>query len=393
LIAASLAEGRSELLNASQSEDTRLLVGALMKHGVHIDLDDTFRKIIVHGGSENVFGDRNSFYLGNAGTAVRFFTAYLCLHKGNFVVDGDARMRQRPIQDLMTALNRLGADVKSAHDNGCPPLGIRADGLRGGPTSVKADISSQYVSALLLIGPYCKQGIDLKLEGTPTSEGYIEMTRSVMKAFGVDAGLKVPPGRYKPATYYSEPDAAAANYFFAAAAALGGKVRVNGLGHATVQSERRFVHVLKSMGCQVEETDFYTEVTGGPLRGVDVDLNFAPDSAQTLAVTALFAEGPTTIRNVRNLRVKETDRIRALATELTKLGARVEEREDGLVVQPPKSITPAEIQSYGDHRMVMSFAVAALRQPDITLENPSCVGKSFPEFFDTLHQLGVHAKL
>ncbi len=398
LIAAALADGTSELLNASASEDTRLLLGALIKHGVHIDLNDAMRKIIVHGGAPGGCSERNAFYLGNAGTAVRFLTAYLTLHEGNFVIDGDLRMRQRPIEDLLSALRQLGGDVKSAHGNGCPPIGIRAAGLKGGKASVKADVSSQYVSALLLAAPYAEQGVELELQQDPTSRGYIDMTLAVMRRFGVEPtwtgrSILVKPAHYSATTYYSEPDAAGANYLFAAAAVTGGSVRVNGLGNESVQSERKFVDVLRRMGCSVEESEFFTQVKGGELAGIDIDMNASPDSVQTLAAVALFAKGPTTIRNVANLRVKETDRLSALSNELAKLGATVQERDDGLSITPPDKLTPAEIASYGDHRMVMSFSIAALREPAITLENPACVSKSFPEFFDVLHQLGVHAQL
>jgi 3-phosphoshikimate 1-carboxyvinyltransferase len=398
LIASALASGRSEILNSSFSEDTRLMAGALIRHGMHIDLMDAARKIVVDGGRERAVRDHASFFLGNAGTAVRFLTAYLCLHEGKFVVDGDLQMRRRPVGDLIAALNRLGGEVRSVFENGCPPISIRARGLRGGSASIKADVSSQFVSAILLASPCFQNGVELELESEPTSRGYVDMTLSVLGGFGIEwsregRSIRVPPQNFRPSVFVCEPDAAAANYFFAAAAATGGRVRIDGLGSRSVQSERRFVEILRQMGCQVEESEFFTQVRGGELRAVDVDLNDAPDSVQTLAVLALFARGSTTIRNVANLRVKETDRLRALATELGKLGARVRELPDGLAIDPPERVKEAEIASHGDHRMVMSFAIAALKQPGITLENPGCVAKSFPEFFDTLHALGVHATL
>lgn len=396
LITAALADGESVLQNASMSDDSTLLSRALNQMGVSVRDDD--RKLTVQGRTRGL-ADRGTFFFGNAGTAIRFFTAYLCLQEGAYLTDGDERMRQRPIQGLVEALNALGADARCLHPTGCPPVSIVAKGLRGGKAQVPADISSQFVSALLMIAPYTQQGLELTLAGHVTSVPYIDLTMGVMQSFGVQVQneqyrrMIVKPGRYQPRTFFVEPDAAGANYFLALAAVTGGRVTIENLGATSAQGELEFATVLAKMGCRVTMDEHRTTVQGARLKGVTVDLNRAPDSAQTLAVVALFADGPTEIRNVPNLRVKETDRIAALGSELRKLGAKVDELEDGLRIEPPARVTPALIRSYNDHRMVMSFAIAAAVVPGVELENPACVAKSFPEFWDTLRSIKVDVAL
>lgn len=368
LICAALAEGTSELHGASLSDDSRRLVECLRRAGVGIAEGPDLLRV---EGTGRVPATRGEFYVGNAGTAMRFLTAYLALGEGHYTVDGDERMRERPIGDLVDALTHLGCRIRYGGTHGCPPLILDARGLDGGRVRVKADTSSQFVSALLLVSPRARTPIDLEIVEA-VSEPYIEMTRSVLRAFANG-----------PCAYRVEADAASANYFLAAAAATRGRSIVRGIGRDTVQGEIRFVDVLEKMGCAVTRGADFFEVRGGDLRGVDVDMNAIPDSVQTLAAIAIFAKGATRIRNVANLRVKETDRISALARELRKLGATVEEFPDGLSIEPGR-ITPASIATYRDHRMAMSFAIAALAVPGIAIENPECVSKSFPGFFEML---------
>jgi 3-phosphoshikimate 1-carboxyvinyltransferase len=304
-------------------------------------------------------------------------------------------MRQRPIAPLLAALNDLGADARSELGTGRPPIIVHAAGLRGGRTRIAGDLSSQFFSALLLAAPYAREGVSIDVAGDLVSKPYLPMTAAVMAAFGVTAdvdtvdwrNLGVRPGqRYQGRDYRVEPDASNASYFFAAAAVTGGRVRVEGLGRDSTQGDLRFVDVLRVMGAEVEMRDNFTEVRGpaeGRLRGVDLDLGPISDTAQTLAAIAPFATGPTTIRGIAHARLKETDRVAALATELRRLGQEIDEFADGLRITP-RPIRPADIDTYDDHRMAMSFAVTALRAPGVRLRDPGCVAKTFPRFFDVL---------
>lgn len=381
------------------SEDSRLLAGAMARFGHHLRIDAASGRFEVIPREPWEGQDRASFYLGNAGTAVRFWIAYLCVQRGKFLVDGDARMRERPMADLLNALNQLGAKATSVFGNGALPVAVDADGLAGGRASIRAETSSQFVSALLLAAPRFRNGLELTLEGTPTSAPYLRMTEQVMGAFGVEAVrrgdlYRIAPGqRYRGTAFEVEPDASGACYFGALAAVTGGRVRIEGLGSGSGQGDTRFFDLLESMGCRVVRREDQIEVEGGgELVGIDADMNDIPDTVQTLAVVSLFARGATRIRNVANLRVKETDRLSALAAELAKMGARVEEERTGLAIHPPVRARPARIASYGDHRMIMSFAAAAARVPEVVLEDPDCVAKSFPGFFDCLTKLGIEPR-
>ncbi|HEX5499871.1 MAG TPA: 3-phosphoshikimate 1-carboxyvinyltransferase, partial [Thermomicrobiales bacterium] len=348
----------------------------------------------VRGGGGAFPAESADLFVGNAGTAMRFLTAALPLGHGPFRIDGVPRMRQRPIAPLLQALNDLGADVRSETGSGCPPVVIRAAGLRGGRARMAGDASSQYFTALLLAGPYAREGIAVEVIGDLVSKPYLPMTAAVMASFGVTADLDtthwrtlgVRPGqRYRGRTYRIEPDASNASYFFAAAAITGGRVRVEGLGRGSTQGDLRFIDALAAMGATVVETDDAVEVRGPAdgLRGVEIDMGAISDTAQTLAAIAPFAAGPTTIRGIAHARLKETDRVGALATELRKLGQRVDEFPDGLRIDPAP-LRPADIDTYDDHRMAMSFAVAALRFSGIRLRDPGCVAKTFPDFFERL---------
>jgi 3-phosphoshikimate 1-carboxyvinyltransferase len=393
LIVAALADGASRLTGALDSEDTRVMVDSLQKLGVATDHDSDASIVTVRGCGGRIPKQSAELYVANSGTSLRFLTAMVATGRGTFRLDGSPRMRQRPVRDLLAALNGLGSDAQSELDTGCPPVVVRADGLDGGFAFVKGDVSSQFLSGLLMALPYAKSVTTVEVDGNLVSKPYIEMTLSVMEAFGARPAnhkfrrFNVEPGHYTGRTYAIEPDASAASYFFAAAAITGRTITVEGLGTESVQGDVHFVDVLEHMGCRVERAAGHTTVTGGALHGVDVDMNAISDTVMTLAVVALFARGMTRIRNVGHIRHKETDRISALATELRKLGATVEEQEDGLIIFPPQSITSARIATYDDHRMAMSFALAGLQAEGITILEPGCVAKTYPKFWDDFANL------
>src|SRR5919107_5899423 len=376
LIAAALADGCSELVGALHSDDTRYMAAALNALGVIVESNEANASFRIEGGGGTFTAPEADFFVGNSGTTMRFLTAALPLGHGRYRIDGVPRMRLRPIAPLIAAVNDLGANARSAAGTGCPPVVVHAAGLRGGQTRMAGDLSSQYFSALLLSAPYARDGVAVEVIGDLVSKPYLPMTAAVMAAFGVTADLDIvswrrlgvaPGQRYTGRLYHVEPDASNASYFFASAAVTGGRVRIEGLGRSSTQGDLRFVDVLAKMGAEVEIADGYTEVRGpeqGELRGVDLDLGPISDTAQTLAAIAPFASGPTTIRGIAHARLKETDRVSALATELRRLGQDVAEFPDGLRIIP-QPIRPADIDTYDDHRMAMSFAVAALRTSGI----------------------------
>jgi 3-phosphoshikimate 1-carboxyvinyltransferase len=398
LIAAALAPGMTKLVNASFSDDSKYLATALNQIGIPVETRDKDDVILVNGGKP--LKSDGEFFMGNAGTALRFFTSFVCLGKGQYEIDGEARMRERPIGGLVEALRKLGAEVRYEMSEGCPPLAIKANGLKGGKTVVAGDTSSQFISSLLLSAPGASGPVEIEVEGEVASKPYIEITLDVMRDLGVPVEreayrrFRIPAGsRYQSKVYKIEADGASANYFLAMAAVTAGKARVRGVGSRSHQGELKFAAILEQMGCTVKMFPEAIEVTGnGPLKGVDVDMNDCPDSVQTLAAVALFAKGVTRVRNVKNLRVKETDRIAAIAKECAKLGANVDEMEDGFALTPPAKVGSAEIETYKDHRMAMSFAVAAVAAPGILIKDPDCVSKSFPGFFEQLGTLGIKAR-
>ncbi len=397
LVAAALAEGTTRLTNASFSDDSRTLSAALNQVGIGVETLERENVFVVRGGPLGAT-DRPLF-MGNAGTALRFFSSFACLGRGRYVLDGDERMRERPIGGLVDALRRLGAEISYGMKEGYPPLQIDAKGLAGGRTIVKGDTSSQFVSSLLLSSPGAAGPVEIEVEGEVASKPYIEITLDVMRDLGVRVDregyrrFRIGKGaRYTAREYAIESDGASAGYFLAMAAATGGRAKVAGIGSRSHQGEIRFASILEEMGCRVTWGDESVQVTGGPLKGMDVDMNDCPDSVQTLACTALFAKGRTRVRNVRNLRVKETDRIAAIAKECGKLGARVDEHDDGFTLSPPARVGAAEIETYKDHRMAMSFAVAAAAAPGIVILDPECVSKSFPGYFEQLEALGLKVR-
>jgi 3-phosphoshikimate 1-carboxyvinyltransferase len=403
-----LADGTSTLTGALDSEDTRVMIEGLQRLGIEIECSrhtpcaaaaegtssygtrSVPATLVVHGANGEVPALEADLFCANSGTTIRFLTALATLGHGSFRLDGVERMRQRPIGDLMDALNQLGAHVLSEHGNGCPPVAVHANGLPGGTAMVRGDISSQFLSGILMAAPAARSPVELVVDGPLVSQPYVAMTLAVMRAFGAEVittpelnRFEIMLQRYAAREHSIEPDASAASYFWAAAAVTGGEVTVEGLAAESLQGDVAFVDCLERMGCEVRREPESITVTGRPLNGIDVDMNAISDTVQTLAVVALFAEGPTTIRNVAHIRHKETDRIAALAAELRKLGADVTERDDGLTIQPG-TLRPATIATYNDHRMAMSFALAGLRIPGVRIENPTCVEKTYPEFFNDL---------
>lgn len=391
LVLAALARGTSVLEGALWSEDSLVMVDSLRRLGIAVEVDAPVERMIVHGRGGEIPAERAELFVGNSGTTARFLTAMVALGPGEYVIDGVPRMRERPIQPLLEALQQLGVDAVSIAGTGCPPVRLRGGGIRGATVRMRGDVSSQYLSALLMIGPYLPQGLRVELEGELVSVPYVEMTLGVMADFGVEARhhgfrvFEVPGGQvYQARQYEIEPDASAASYFFALAAATGGRVRVLHLGERSRQGDVHFVELLQRMGCTViREPDAITVIGRRPLRGIEADMNAISDTVPTLAALAPLAEGPVVIRNVQHIRYKETDRIAAVATELRRLGLAVDEFADGLAIYPG-SVRPAVIRTYQDHRMAMSFAVLGCAVPGIVIDDPGCVAKTFPDFFERL---------
>ncbi len=394
LVCAALAEGDSTLRGALDSEDTRVMIAALEKLGIILNSFDAGRKLRVVGCSGKIPVGAADLFVANSGTTMRFLTALVSLGHGVYRLDGVERMRERPIGDLVHAMRELGVRVQCEGSNNCPPVVVHGEGLAGGAATIRGEISSQFLSGLLLAAPYASKAIALQVAGTLVSLPYVEMTLRVMEAFGARtsasgnyARIEISNAqRYLGREYDVEPDASAASYFFAAAAITGGRITVESLTRQSLQGDVKFCDCLEQMGARVQYGEDSITVEGGPLHGIDVDMNAVSDTVQTLAVTALFAEGRTRIRNVAHIRHKETDRIAATATELRKLGAVVEESDDGMIVEP-QPLHGAEIDTYRDHRMAMSFALAGLRTPNVVIRDPNCTAKTYPNFFGDLQRL------
>ncbi len=393
LVCAALAGGPSRLEGVLDSEDTRVMIAALQSLGIKIHFDTSSAVAEVEGCGGRIPAARADLDVANSGTTARFLAAMLTLGHGHFRLDGTRRMRERPIQDLLDALRQLGADIATEHDDGCPPLVIPARGLAGGRATIRGDVSSQFLSGMLMAAPYAKVPVELGVDGALSSQPYVRMTLEIMRAFGgeVDAEdlrrFRVSNQHHYAGRHFPiEPDASAASYFFAAAAITGGQVTVDGLSRASLQGDVAFVDVLARMGCKVIDRADSITVEGRPLRGVDANMNAISDTVQTLAAVSLFAKGPTTIRGVAHIRHKETDRIGALANELRRLGATVDERPDGLRIEPAP-LEGAQIETYDDHRMAMSLALVGLRVPGVVIRDPGCTAKTYPRFFDDLDSL------
>lgn len=407
LVLAALAEGECEISNVLFAEDTLVMLESLARLGFAPGIDSGKRIVRLAGRGGKVPAAGADLFCGNSGTTIRFLAAFCALGRGDFNLDGIARMRQRPIGALVDLLRALGVRVDYPINDGFPPLVVHADRLPGGLARLASAPSSQFLSAVLQIAPYARNEVRIDLLTPQTSWPYVAMTMRLMDQFGhtphlvrdADTGdpkqIIIPQGSYQPTQYAVEPDASNATYFMGIAAIHpGSRITVPGLGRESLQGDVGFADVLRKMGASVELGANAITVTGPQrLQGIDADLSSMPDTAQTLAVLALFAEGKTTIRGLHTLRVKETDRIAALAAELNKLGATVEVHGDDLHIAPPPRLLPVTIDTYDDHRMAMSFAMAATKSPGITIRDPACVSKTYPEFFDDLRRINPKSEI
>jgi 3-phosphoshikimate 1-carboxyvinyltransferase len=394
LLLAALAAGTTRIDNLLISDDTRYMVDALSALGVAVRSDGS--QTVITGTAGPLVSEpiERTLYLGMAGTAYRPLTAALCLGRGTFTLTGNARMKERPIADLVDALRCLGARIDYLERDGYPPLTVHASGLSGGAVTMRGNVSSQFLTSLLLAAPLAAQPITVTIAGEQVSKPYLDITLALMARFGITcshrdyARFEVPHGPYRsPGRILIEGDASSATYFLAAGAIRGNGVRVTGLGRGSVQGDFEFVDVLRAMGADVRVADDFVEVRPAELTAVDMDLNAIPDAAMTVAVLALFATGTTRIRNIANWRVKETDRLSAMASELIKLGATIDVGDDYLAVTPPTRLKPALIDSYGDHRMAMCFSLAALGGIEVSIIDPDCVAKTFPDYFDVFESI------
>jgi 3-phosphoshikimate 1-carboxyvinyltransferase len=394
LLLAALAAGDSTLDGIGIGDDVRQMARALRTLGVAVNVEESAARVRVAGAGGGFPAARADLHVGNAGTAMRFLVAALCIGRGRYRIDGTARMRERPIQDLVDALSQLGARLSCERGSGCPPVVIEAAGLAGGTAVLPGERSSQFLSAILQAAPYAARDVTITVPGVQIAQPYVDMTLGVMAAFGVTVEREhyrrfhVRSGqRYTARPYAVEPDASSAHYFLAAAALTGGRVRVEGLRRGSLQGDVRFAELLAEMGAVVQWLPDAIEVTGPPvLDGIDADLNALSDTAPTLAVLGAFARAPVRIRNIAHVRWQESDRLRAVATELRRLGVAVDEQPDGLVVHPAP-VQPGTVETYDDHRIAMAFALAGLRVSGIAIADPACVRKTFPDYFERLEAL------
>lgn len=395
LLLAALAKGTTKVTNLLDSDDTRHMLNALKQLGVQYQLSDdkTVCEVQGVGGAFNIQNGL-ALFLGNAGTAMRPLAAALCLKgekEAEVILTGEPRMKERPILHLVDALRQLGAEIRYLENEGYPPIAIRNSGLRGENVQIDGSISSQFLTALLMTAPLAESDLEIEIMGDLVSKPYIDITLAMMKDFGVNVEnhhyqrfLVKGNQRYvAPQSYLVEGDASSASYFLAAGA-IKGRVKVTGIGKNSIQGDRFFADVLEKMGAKITWGDDFIQAEQGELRGIDMDMNHIPDAAMTIATTALFAKGETIIRNIYNWRVKETDRLSAMAAELRKIGAEVKEGQDFIRIQPLAldKFQHAEIETYNDHRMAMCFALVALSNTPVTILDPKCTAKTFPTFFD-----------
>lgn len=401
LVLSALAAGPCELSNVLFSDDTLVMLACLGRLGFSPKIDRQNKTVGIQGQSGAIPSASAELFCGNSGTTIRFLTALCALGRGTFSLDGIPRMRQRPIGPLVDLLRNLGARVEYLMEEGFPPVRVLADTLPGGRSRFGASTSSQFLSAILQIAPYTRHETRIDLDPNQTSWPYVAMTMRLMDEFHHTPELIRDPktseprqiivsqGAYGPTRYAVEPDASNATYFLAIAAIHpDSSVTISGLGKNSLQGDVGFANLLRQMGADVQLKADSITVTGTDiLEGIEADMSSMPDTAQTLAVVALFAQGPTTLRGIHTLRVKETDRVAALASELQKLGAKVDVKGDDLTIHPPEKIQPASIATYDDHRMAMSFAIAGTKSPGIRIQDPACVNKTYPNFFDDLKKL------
>ncbi len=398
LLLAALADGSTEIKDLLASDDTHVMLTALSMLGVRWQRIGTSQDYTVHGGAGSFAQHRADLFMGNAGTAIRPLTAALAVLGGDYTLHGVSRMHERPIGDLVEALNAIGCQIEYTGIEGFPPLRIRRGRIHAQTIAVRGNVSSQFLTALLMVAPLIAQhhAVTIEVNGALISKPYIDITLNLLQRFGIAVArdgwrsftVAAAQTYRSPGVIHVEGDASSASYFLAAGAIAGGPVRVEGVGASSIQGDVRFADVLRQMGATITVGDNWIEASAnGVLKAIDADFNHIPDAAMTIAIAALYADGPSTLRNIGSWRVKETDRIHAMATELRKLGAAVEEGADYLRVTPPAQIHPAAIDTYDDHRMAMCFSLASLdgkgcRGAAIRINHPECVAKTFPEYFE-----------
>lgn len=398
LLIAALANGVTKITNLLVSDDINHMLNALRTLGIDYTLSDCGTECTVVG--NNGFFSTNKpleLYLGNAGTAMRPLCAALAASEGEYVLTGEPRMKERPIGHLVDALAQLNGDIEYIENKDYPPVKIHGKALSGNTITIDGSISSQFLTAILMITPLLANDTQIVIEGDLVSKPYIDITLDIMSRFNVTVqnndykSFSVSGNQSYQAVekYMVEGDASSASYFLAAGAIKGGEITVHGIGKLSVQGDKHFADVLEKMGAEVRWEDESITVIGKPLIAVDMDMNHIPDAAMTIATTALFAKGTTSIRNIYNWRVKETDRLNAMATELRKVGAEVIEGEDFISITPPSVLTHAEIDTYNDHRVAMCFSLVALSDTPVTINDPKCTAKTFPDYFDKLSQISV----
>ena len=397
LVVAALADGVSTLTGVLESRDTSVMIDSLKKLGLTVDHSAADHTVRIAGCNGRPVAAEAELWLENSGTSIRFLTALCALGHGRFRLDGNTRMRERPIGDLVDSLRQFGINAECEFNNACPPVIVTGSGLPGGTTTINANVSSQFLSAVLMAAPCANAPIQIRLAGEMVSEPYVEMTLRVMSRFGVfvdrsqPGQFRIAPQTYKSTEYEIEPDASAASYFFGLAAVTGGMITVEGLHADALQGDIHFVDALEQMGCLVTWGSNSITVKGGSLNGIDIDMNAISDTAQTLACIAPFATGPTRIRNVAHMRLKETDRVMAVVTELRKLGLTVDEHPDGMTIYPG-TLHGGSVATYDDHRMAMSFSLLGLRTPGIVIADPECTAKTYPGYFEDLDRLCAEAR-
>ncbi|NKF52681.1 3-phosphoshikimate 1-carboxyvinyltransferase [Shewanella sp. WXL01] len=396
LLLATLARGRTTLTNLLDSDDIRHMLTSLKQLGVNYSLESNNTVCHIDGnGGALTATEAQTLFLGNAGTAMRPLCAALTLGQGEFTLTGEPRMEERPIGDLVDALRQLGADVTYLKNDGFPPLTINATGLNGGEVSIAGDLSSQFLTALLMVAPLTRETVNINITGELVSKPYIDITIKLMAQFGVEVinhnyqRFEIKSGQQyvSPGTVLVEGDASSASYFLAAGAIQGGEVKVTGVGKKSIQGDVKFADALAAMGADIEWGDDYIIARRSSLTAIDMDMNHIPDAAMTIATAALFAKGTTRMTNIYNWRIKETDRLAAMATELRKVGAIVDEGHDYISVTPPETINTAAIDTYNDHRMAMCFSLIAFADCGITINDPDCTSKTFPDYFTQFARL------
>ena len=396
LLIAALAKGTTKITNLLVSDDIKHMLKALTSLGIEYTLSECGTQCTVVGNDGFFTTDAPlELYLGNAGTAMRPLCAALAASKGEFILTGEPRMKERPIGHLVDALNQLNSDVEYLENKDYPPVKMKGKALNGDKVTIDGSISSQFLTAILMVTPLIETDTTIEIEGELVSKPYIDITLDIMARFGVEVQnnnyqsffVKGNQSYQAVDKYMVEGDASSASYFLAAGAIKGGEVTVHGIGKLSVQGDKHFADVLEKMGAEIIWKDESITVKGKPLTAVDMDMNHIPDAAMTIATTALFAKGTTSIRNIYNWRVKETDRLFAMATELRKVGAEVIEGEDFISITPPKSITHAAIDTYDDHRVAMCFSLVALSDTPVTINDPKCTSKTFPDYFEKLAQV------